>query len=288
LTRHRVERAAGAGHAPPTQVARVARAAHAPSTPVARAARGALPPSTDVARSARGPSTPVALPGHAARLALTPLLLLVALAGCRATLPVTRTQPPALGENASIAVAASGPYAMELVAGVRARVGARAKVEACVLGCPAVGLYASLSLNPGPHEGRVQRHCQAEVYTGASWVTPEVSRGVLSRTVEEVDGCVDAVARLLLEPRTEVTQVPLDARGPLEPIVTDLREGRVDEARRALEGLVAATPTLAGAWYDLGVLHESRGDPQEARRCYAQARARAPDAFLSSLLSRAP
>lgn len=210
-----------------------------------------------------------------------PLLMLSA---CGATLSVTRTRPAALGTNTTIAVAASGPYALELVAGVRARVGSRAKVESCVLGCPAVGLYASLALTPGPHEGRVTRSCQAEVYTGDSWAAPAARRGVLSLSVDELEGCVDAVAKLLLEPRTGTERVPLDARGPLAGPVDALRAGRFDEARTALE----AQPTLAGAWYDLAVLHEAQGRPADAARCYREARSRSPDPWLAEVLQAAP
>lgn len=208
--------------------------------------------------------------------------------GCAATLSVTRTVPPALEAAQAIAVAASGPYASELIAGVRARVGDRAKVESCVVGCPAVGLYASLALTPGPHEGRVERTCQAEVYTGKSWVTPEARRGDLVTTVRDLKGCLDAIARLLLEPRTETVRVPLDARGALEPIADAMREGRLDEARAALERLVAAEPDNAGAWYDLGVLHEAGGRLDEARAAYAKARALARDEWLTKALTQRP
>lgn len=215
------------------------------------------------------------------------LALLVA-SGCAATLPITRTVPPALGDASSLAVAASGPYASELIAGVRARVGPRAKVESCVVGCPAVGLYASLSLTPGPHEGRVERTCQAEVYTGKSWLTPEAKRGDLVVTVRELNGCLDAIARLLLEPRLETVRVTLDARGPLEPIARTMREGRLDDARQVLERLVADEPGNAGAWYDLGVVHEAQGRLDDARACFGRARALPHDDWLTRQLAQRP
>ncbi|MBL8924416.1 MAG: tetratricopeptide repeat protein [Myxococcaceae bacterium] len=215
-------------------------------------------------------------------------LVLFVASGCAATLPITRTVPPALGDANSIAVAASGPYASELIAGVRARVGARAKVESCVVGCPAVGLYASLALTPGPHEGRVERTCQAEVYTGKSWLVPETKRGDLVVTVRELSGCLDAITRLLLEPRVETTRVALDARGALEPIARKMREGRLDEARVSLAQLVADAPGQAGAWYDLGVVHEAQGRLDDARGCYSKARALAPDDWLARQLAQRP
>ncbi len=219
---------------------------------------------------------------------MTRVLPLLVLSACGATLPITRTRPPALGSNTSIAVSASGPYALELVAGVRARVGARAKVESCVLGCPAVGLYASLALTPGPHEGRVRRSCQAEVYTGPSWAAPTARRGVLSLSVDALEDCVDAVAKLLLEPLTGSERVALDARGPLAGPVEALRAGRFDEARAALEARLKERPAEPGAWYDLGVLHEAQGRADDAARCYREARRHSPDPWLSEALLAVP
>lgn len=210
------------------------------------------------------------------------------LGGCAPSLVVTRTHAPALGDASVIAIAASGPYAMDLVAGVRARLAPRVKVEACVVGCPSVGLYASLTLTPGPHEGRVERTCQAEVYTGESWVAPKEKRGALVLMVREPEGCVDAVAKLLLEPRTERVRVGLDARGPLEPIAKALHQGNPGEARRLLDALLAKEPGHAGGWYDLGVLAEASGELDAARRHYERARASSPDEWLSRQLAQRP
>jgi len=113
-------------------------------------------------------------------------LSLVLLVGCAPALKVRRTTPPALHDASVIAIATSGPYALELLGGLRKGIGTAAKVEACVLGCPAVGLYASASLNPGPHEGKILRTCQLEVYEGATWVQPTKKRVEVVKSVRAV------------------------------------------------------------------------------------------------------
>ncbi len=213
---------------------------------------------------------------------------LVLFTACAPSLQVTRTTRPALHDAQAIAVAASGPYALELVAGVRAKVGSRAKVEACVLGCPPVGLYASVSLTPGPHEGRVLRTCQLEVYEGPSWMNPTKKRAELVRSVDDLDGCVKVVSAALLEPSTDVVRLPLDARGVLEPMARDAAQGKLDEARAALLGLLEKDPNLAGAQYDLAVIAEARGQRDEAVKGYGAARRSQPDEWLSAQLERCP
>lgn len=215
------------------------------------------------------------------------LVVVLLSSGCAATLPLIRVRPPALSAAKSLAVAASGPYATELIAGLRHRVGARATVEACVLGCPTADVYLSVTLTPGPHEGRVPRTCQAEVYRGKSWVQPEERLADLVRTVDDLEGCVELVARSLLDASKDPVRVPIDERGPLREPGRALREGRFDDARGLLEVLLQTSPT-AGAWYDLGLVHEAAGRLDEARRCYASARALSPDEWLQRALEGAP
>lgn len=209
---------------------------------------------------------------------------LVLLSGCAASMTVSRTVPPALRNDTVIAVAASGPYAMELVAGVRSKLAPRVKVEACVLGCPAVGLYASLSLTPGPQDGRIDRTCQAEVYTGESWLTPKAKRGALTVPVRDLEPCVAAITKLLVEPSRETLRLRLDVTGPLAQPAELISAGKLDEARAALEALTTSLPDPTGAWYDLGVLHEARGELDDARRCYAEASKRSPASWMKAAL----
>lgn len=209
---------------------------------------------------------------------------LVLLSGCAASLTVTRTVPSALRNDTVIAVAASGPYAMELVAGVRSKLAPRVKVEACVLGCPAVGLYASLSLTPGPQDGRIDRTCQAEVYTGESWLTPKAKRGALTVPVRDLEPCVAAITKLLVEPSRETLRLRLDVTGPLAQPAQLISAGKLDDARAALEALTTSLPDATGAWYDLGVLHEARGELDDARRCYAEASKRSPASWMKAAL----
>lgn len=209
---------------------------------------------------------------------------LVLLSGCAASLTVNRTVPSALRNDTVIAIAASGPYAMELVAGVRSKLAPRVKVESCLLGCPAVGLYASLSLTPGPQDGRIDRTCQAEVYTGESWLTPKSKRGVLTVPVRELEPCVTAITKLLVEPSKETLRLRLDVTGPLAHAGELINTGKLEEARMELEALTASMSEPTGAWYDLGVLHESRGELDEARRCYAEASKRSPTPWMKIAL----
>lgn len=209
---------------------------------------------------------------------------LVLLSGCAASLNVTRAVPSALRTETVIAIAASGPYAMELVSGVRSKLAPRVKVEACVLGCPAVGLYASLSLTPGPQDGRIDRTCQAEVYTGESWLTPKSKRGALTVPVRDLEPCVAAITKLLVEPSKETLRLRLDITGPLAHAAELINAGRLDDARVEFEALTASMSEPTGAWYDLGVLHEARGELDDARRCYAEASRRTPAPWMKAAL----
>lgn len=209
---------------------------------------------------------------------------LVLVSGCAASMTVTRTVPSALRNDTVIAVAASGPYAMELVAGVRSKLAPRVKVEGCLLGCPAVGLYASLSLTPGPHDGRIDRTCQAEVYTGESWLSPKSKRGALTVPVRDLEPCVTAITTLLVEPSKETLRLRLDVTGPLAHPAELISAGKLDDARIELEALTTSMNEPTGAWYDLGVLHEARGQLDDARRCYAEASKRAPAPWMKVAL----
>jgi Flp pilus assembly protein TadD len=194
-------------------------------------------------------------------------VLLVPLLGCATTMEVTRTvAAPVRPTDSTLAVAASGPYASELLASTRAMLEGAVKVESCVLGCPAVGLYASLSLTPGPHEGRTRRTCQAEVYTGKSW------------------DCLRALQRWLRAPRVERLRVRLDDTGPLVEPVRLVRGGAVAEAKAWLEAAVAQPSASAGAWFNLGVLHETQGRRDDARRCYLKARSLGPPAWMKAAI----
>lgn len=212
-------------------------------------------------------------------------VLLVPLLGCATTMEVTRTvAAPVRPTDSTLAVAASGPYASELLASTRAMLEGAVKVESCVLGCPAVGLYASLSLTPGPHEGRTRRTCQAEVYTGKSWAAPEGVRGALVQTVEDLEDCLRALQRWLRAPRVERLRVRLDDTGPLVEPVRLVRGGAVAEAKAWLEAAVAQPSASAGAWFNLGVLHEAQGRRDDARRCYLKARSLGPPAWMKAAI----
>ncbi len=249
---------------------------------------GASAPSPSRRRARCGPPgaiersiRPAAIVAGALRRACVTVLVAGVAVGCATTLEVTRTQPaPLRPTDGVLAVAASGPYAPELVGGARALVSGRLRVEPCVLGCPPVGLYASLSLTPGPQEGRTPRSCQAEVYTGTSWVTPGDVRGTFVTTVDDVEACLAALGRWLTQARRDVARVRLDETGPLREVAGLARAGRLDEARARLEALVAAGDASAGAWFDLAVVFEALGQRAEARRCHARALERGPPPWM--------
>jgi hypothetical protein len=204
---------------------------------------------------------------------------------CATTLEVTRVRrAPLQATDARLAVAASGPYASELLGGTRAALEGRLAVESCVLGCPGVGLYASVTLTPGPQEGRTPRTCQAEVYTGKSWAAPEAVRGTFVRTVDDVDACLVALRSWLLEPRREMVRVRFDETAAPKEVVVLVRTGRFDEAVVPLEALAARPGASAGAWFNLGLVHEARGRREEAGRCYGRAASLAPPSWMKSAL----
>jgi len=215
------------------------------------------------------------------------VLLAGLVSGCRLTVPLPHTAPPAIRwwTEKAVAVAASGPYASELVAGLRARLSGRVEVVSCVVGCPAVGVYTSVSLTPGPHEGATLRTCQAEVSAGKAWLSsPSSSRATLVRSVRDFDDCVAAVSALLVEPRQEVVQVPVDTRGPLQPIGGLLQSGRLAEARAQLLQVVHASPSSAGAWYDLAVTAELLEAADDAARWTEKAQSLAGEPWLLEAL----
>jgi tetratricopeptide (TPR) repeat protein len=56
------------------------------------------------------------------------------------------------------------------------------------------------------------------------------------------------------------------------------RLGRVDEAGRALDGAIAAGPSMSEAWIAKGHVLVTQSKPEEAARCYEKALALSPDA----------
>jgi predicted Zn-dependent protease len=66
-----------------------------------------------------------------------------------------------------------------------------------------------------------------------------------------------------------------------------LTAGRLDDAGRAFEQALAANPHHAGAWNNLGQIHEAHGQAADARDCYERAVAQAPaDAIVRFNLGR--
>ncbi len=76
-----------------------------------------------------------------------------------------------------------------------------------------------------------------------------------------------------LTPRRVVATLPLEEGGPLDQGVVLLLSGELDGALAYFTRLTAEQPMLAGAWYDLGVAQEAKGDWVQARTAYSRAAA---------------
>ena len=77
-----------------------------------------------------------------------------------------------------------------------------------------------------------------------------------------------------LLPGREKSELPLEDGGPLSPGVNMLLSSNWDGAIGYFTQLTQQQPELPGAWYDLGVAWEARGDWGQALVAYEQAAAR--------------
>ncbi len=88
------------------------------------------------------------------------------------------------------------------------------------------------------------------------------------------DGIANRFAATLL-PGTARTELPLEDGGPLTTGVNMLFSSNWDGAIAYFTDLTRQQPELDGAWYDLGVAWEAKGDWTQALGAYEQAAARA-------------
>ena len=88
-------------------------------------------------------------------------------------------------------------------------------------------------------------------------------------------GRLDAAAQLYRQLEREA---PGDARAAYSLAVIDIRQGRLDRARRRLEAVVAAAPLLAAAQHNLGAVRQRLGDWALAAEAYGRALELRPDA----------
>ncbi|MEW5742709.1 MAG: hypothetical protein AB1938_27575 [Myxococcota bacterium] len=74
-----------------------------------------------------------------------------------------------------------------------------------------------------------------------------------------------------LKPRQLRLELRLETGGVLDEGVERALGGDLAGAKASLEAVTAQQPTLASAWYDLGVVHEVSGDDVKAMDCYRRA-----------------
>ena len=89
-----------------------------------------------------------------------------------------------------------------------------------------------------------------------------------------VDLCAQNIAARFtssLMPGSATTEVPLEDGGPLSQGVNLLLSSQWDEAIAYFRELATSQPSLDGAWYDLGVAWEARGDWTQALAAYEKA-----------------
>lgn len=107
---------------------------------------------------------------------------------------------------------------------------------------------------------------------------------IASLTESAVHELVENYARLLV-PRSVQESIELDDAGPLKAPVKRATDGDLDGAAKDLEALLVASPNLAGAHYDLGVIAEVKGDFAQAEQRYGRAVALEPkkDLYVNAL-----
>lgn len=89
---------------------------------------------------------------------------------------------------------------------------------------------------------------------------------------DAAEGMGEVFEKSLLPGRVRVT-LPVEEGGPLDQASVLLLSGNLDGALEYLTRLTAEQPRLAGAWYDLGVAWEAKGEWAQARDAYQRAAA---------------
>ena len=101
------------------------------------------------------------------------------------------------------------------------------------------------------------------------------SRGLDEAAAHVAAGRLDAAAQIY---RRLERAAPHDVRAAYSLAVIDLRQGRLDRARRRLEAVVAKEPGLAAAQHNLGAVRQRLGDWDGAAQAYGRALDLRPDA----------
>src|SRR6185503_19622928 len=123
------------------------------------------------------------------------------------------------------------------------------------------------SPRPGPRRGR-------RTPPSAPTDPAAFSRALDEAAAHFKAGRLDAAAQLY---RRLEREAPGDARAAYSLAVIDIRQGRLDRARRRLEAVVAAAPLLAAAQHNLGAVRQRLGDWALAAEAYGRALELRPD-----------
>lgn len=129
----------------------------------------------------------------------------------------------------------------------------------------------SSSERPGPARGR--RKAASAPADAAAF-----SRALDEAASHVAAGRLDAAAQIYLRLEREA---PDDVRAAYSLAVIDIRQGRLDRARRRLEAVVAGAPALGEAHHNLGAVCQRLGAWPEAAAAYGRALELRPEAAAS-------
>lgn len=114
----------------------------------------------------------------------------------------------------------------------------------------------------------------SEPYDFSFWANRSGSADQAPRLVLDASEAIASRFEQTLIPGRQSSTLPLEDGGPLSPGVNMLLSSNWDGAISYFTQLTQQQPELAGAWYDLGVAWEARGDWGQALAAYEQAAAR--------------
>ena len=121
---------------------------------------------------------------------------------------------------------------------------------------------------------KVKQNDGTEPYDYSFWANRSGGVAFGGQLVDEAAENIASRFQTTLLPGREKSKLPLEDGGPLSPGVNMLLSNNWDGAIGYFTDLTQKQPQLAGAWYDLGVAWEAKGDWGQAFAAYEQAAAR--------------
>jgi len=121
---------------------------------------------------------------------------------------------------------------------------------------------------------KVRQNDGVESYDYSFWSNPSGNPASAPQLVQQAADNIAARFQATLLPGKEHSTLPLEDGGPLKTGVNMLLADNWDGAIGYFSELTQKQPELAGAWYDLGVAHEAKGNWGEALAAYEQAASR--------------